>query len=155
MILPRMTNKHYPVCLCSAGQPQDGESVLWISTFPTPSREDANAFASYFNLLCSLSVLQPLCTGEAVRSNRCLSLPKGKLPSLRGRRGYEGGLRVAWTFEVHSQDDLIQERPMFKRVGSTCLSRKAAQNKANRPPLVLLIVDGSDTGPLWSLGPKT
>lgn len=60
MILPRMTNKDCLGCLGSAGQPQDEESVLWISAFPALSTQAANAFASYFHLLCNLSMLQPL-----------------------------------------------------------------------------------------------
>lgn len=105
MILPRMTNKHYLGCLGSASQPQDEESVLWISTFPAPSTQDANAFTSYFHLLCSLSMLQPLWAGEAVHSNRCSNLVKGKLAL--HTPGADVVMRVACTFEVHSQDDLV------------------------------------------------
>lgn len=59
-----MTNKHYLGFLSSASQPRHEESVLWIFTFPAPSTQAANAFASYFRL-CNLWMLQLLWAGDA------------------------------------------------------------------------------------------
>lgn len=98
-------------------QPTSGWRACPVDTHISNTHyKGCKCFCVLFLFTVQFCLLPPLWAGEAAHQSPALAWAE--------KACIAPGKGIA--FEVHSLDDLVYERPVFKRMGSTFWSRKAA-----------------------------